>query len=118
MINKKFIESRGTLDFFFDRFDNEKIIDNFRNLSKHLKISLSKFEYPYPDTNEILIKLFEEYTPKLKNDYQLNNKVAICFLKELINAINDCFFSYSKICIYVEIRNKNQKPQDIFKVNY
>jgi hypothetical protein len=119
MVNKKFFESKETLEYFWKRLDHEKIIDNFKSLLKPLNIS----KYDNLKTNEILMKLFEEYSPKLKNDYKLNFKVAICFIKELLNVLNECFFSYMDISIYIENKNKsqsqnqNQNQKIIFKVN-
>lgn len=114
MFNKKFIETKETFEFFANILDNEEIINNFKDLYEPLKISYSQ----NPNENKYLLTLFEEYSPKLNFDYKLKFKVAICFLKELISEINNCFFSYMKINIYLENRNKNENPQKIFKVIY
>ncbi len=113
MINKKFIESRETLEYFSKRLDHENIIHNIKDLYRPLKIS----NYDNFKTNEILMKLFQDYSIILKNDYKLNFKVAIIFVKELLNVLNECFFSYMDISLNDEDKNKIQNQKFIFKVN-
>lgn len=117
LISRKFCQCEQTLEFFKDKLDNEFMIDNLQGISRSLNF---KENFNLHDYNAEVIHLFESYSQDLRFKYNLNAfNIPLCFCKELIKAINICFFSYFKLMQMIQNKNISEKQkQNIINVRY
>jgi len=120
LFSKKFLECEKTLDKFSHKLKNNFIIDNLDMIGKDYKNDMNFNKFNYNNTNNWLLSiLFEEYSEEIKNKYNTRFYIPLCFCKQLIEIINDCFFSYLKLSKLVITNNiTDQHKQNIVNVNF
>jgi hypothetical protein len=94
LVNRKFVECEKTLDRFNDKLDTKFIIANIHTIAeeyqKHEKFN--KFDHTW-----LVWTLYENYSEEIKFKYNSGFSIPLCFCKDLIKKINDCFYSYFRL---------------------
>jgi len=96
LLNRKFLECETTLNRFSDKLENTFIINDFEILVKKFKSDENKL-FNINDHKLILLSIFENYSEDLKIKNNSGFSIPLCFCKQLIRAISDCFYSYYQL---------------------
>lgn len=116
LVNRKFAECEKTLDRFSDKLETNFIIANIDQIAEnHQKHeNFNKFDYSW-----LVLNLYENYSEEIKFRYNSGFSIPLCFCKDLIRTINDCFYSYFRLTQLVIKNNITDKhKQNIINVSY
>jgi len=91
LVNRKFQECVKTMDRFNDKLDNDFIIPNLAIIEQDYKRheNFNKFDHSW-----LIYFLYENHSEEIKIKYNSGFSIPLCFCKDLIRTINECFYSY------------------------